>query len=72
MSVGRGTCIHGYTITCSFANVQVRRMFATFGHEVIALHRSRVGGLTLEELPEGDWRPLRWVGWRLELTGASQ
>eukprot|EP00983_Pelagomonas_calceolata_P120300 1160691-Pelagomonas_calceolata.AAC.7 len=39
--------------------VQVRRMFATFGHHVVALHRSQVGGLTLEGLDEGEWRPIR-------------
>ncbi|KAF5832150.1 pseudouridine synthase [Dunaliella salina] len=37
---------------------QVRRMFATFGHHVVALHRSHVGGLTLEGLDEGEWRPI--------------
>lgn len=37
---------------------QVRRMFAAIGNHVEALHRSRVGGLTLGELPSGQWRPL--------------
>ena len=37
---------------------QVRRMFAAIGNHVVALHRSRVGGLGLEDLPEGDWRQL--------------
>lgn len=37
---------------------QVRRMFAAVGNHVEALHRSRVGGLTLGELPEGKWRLL--------------
>lgn len=37
---------------------QVRRMFAAVGNHVEALHRSRVGGLGLDGLPEGDWRIL--------------
>jgi 16S rRNA pseudouridine516 synthase len=37
---------------------QVRRMFAAVGNHVEALHRSRVGGLTLGELASGKWRPL--------------
>jgi 16S rRNA pseudouridine516 synthase len=37
---------------------QVRRMFAAVGNHVEALHRSRVGGLTLGELEIGKWRPL--------------
>lgn len=37
---------------------QVRRMFAAVGNHVQALHRSRIGGLTLEGLPEGEWRTL--------------
>ena len=37
---------------------QVRRMFAAVGNHVVALHRSRVGGLTLDGLPEGQWRIL--------------
>lgn len=37
---------------------QVRRMFAAVGHHVVALHRSQVGGLTLDGLPEGQWRLL--------------
>jgi 16S rRNA pseudouridine516 synthase len=37
---------------------QVRRMFAAVGNHVEALHRSRIGGLTLGELPEGEWRIL--------------
>ena len=37
---------------------QVRRMFAAVGNHVEALHRSRVGGLTLGELVSGKWRPL--------------
>lgn len=37
---------------------QARRMFAAVGNHVDALHRSRVGGLALDGLPEGDWRIL--------------
>ena len=37
---------------------QVRRMFAAVGNHVDALHRERVGGLTLDDLPEGKWRAL--------------
>jgi len=37
---------------------QVRRMFAATGNHVERLHRSRVGGLALEGLPEGGWRAL--------------
>lgn len=37
---------------------QVRRMFAATGNRVVALHRSRIGGLGLGALPEGQWRAL--------------
>lgn len=37
---------------------QVRRMFAALGNHVSALHRSRIGGLSLEGLAEGQWRVL--------------
>lgn len=37
---------------------QVRRMFAATGNHVQALHRSRVGGLDLQGLDEGQWRQL--------------
>jgi 16S rRNA pseudouridine516 synthase len=37
---------------------QVRRMFAAVGNHVEQLHRSRVGGLTLEDLEAGKWRKL--------------
>ncbi len=37
---------------------QVRRMFAAVGNHVAALHRSRIGGLGLGDLPEGRWRVL--------------
>lgn len=37
---------------------QARRMFAAVGNHVDTLHRSRLGGLTLGELPVGQWRLL--------------
>lgn len=37
---------------------QVRRMFAAAGNHVLALHRARIGGLDLGDLPEGRWRLL--------------
>lgn len=37
---------------------QARRMFAAIGNHVEALHRSRVGGLELDDLPSGEWRLL--------------
>ncbi|MFT4197425.1 MAG: 16S rRNA pseudouridine(516) synthase [Pseudoxanthomonas sp.] len=37
---------------------QVRRMFAAAGNHVVALHRSRIGGLELGGLPEAQWRVL--------------
>jgi len=37
---------------------QVRRMFAAVGNHVEALHRSRIGGLALDDLPAGQWRLL--------------
>ncbi|HEY0660148.1 MAG TPA: pseudouridine synthase [Lysobacter sp.] len=37
---------------------QVRRMFAAVGNHVEALHRSRIGGLALDGLSAGQWRPL--------------
>jgi 16S rRNA pseudouridine516 synthase len=37
---------------------QVRRMFASQGCEVLALHRDRFGPLSLGDLPAGQWREL--------------
>jgi pseudouridine synthase len=37
---------------------QVRRMFAAAGNHVETLRRISVGGLTLGELPPGEWRAL--------------
>lgn len=35
---------------------QVRRMFGVQGCQVIGLHRTRVGAITLADLPAGQWR----------------
>jgi len=37
---------------------QARRMFAAVGNHVETLHRCRIGGLTLGDLPSGEWRIL--------------
>ena len=37
---------------------QVRRMFAAVGNHVVALHRERIGGLSLGSLEPGAWQPL--------------
>ncbi len=37
---------------------QVRRMFAAAGNHVDALHRSRIGGLGLDDLEPGAWHAL--------------
>ena len=37
---------------------QVRRMFAAVGNHVDALHREKIGGLALGDLPAGQWRAL--------------
>ena len=37
---------------------QVRRMFAAVGNHVLALHRSRIGGLEVGTLAPGEWRML--------------
>ena len=49
---------------------QVRRMFAAVGNHVQALHRSRVGGLGLGDLAEGQWRLLE-AGDLAQLFGAT-
>lgn len=37
---------------------QVKRMFAAVGNHVERLHRAAIGGLSLGDLPEGQWRML--------------
>lgn len=49
---------------------QVRRMFAAVGNHVEALHRSRIGGLTLGELEPGKWRPLDAAEVKLVFAGS--
>ncbi len=39
-------------------NRQVRRMFGTVGHPVLALERLSMGPLRLGDLPQGQWREL--------------
>jgi 16S rRNA pseudouridine516 synthase len=49
---------------------QVRRMFAALGNHVEALHRSRIGALTLGELAPGHWRVLDAAQVRLVIDRA--
>ncbi len=49
---------------------QVKRMFHAVGNRVTALHRERIGNITLD-IPEGEWRNLRedeidWVNLQAE------
>lgn len=37
---------------------QVKRMFEAVGNKVLTLHRSRIGDLQLDDLPEGEFRQL--------------
>ncbi|GFH16110.1 S4 RNA-binding domain-containing protein, partial [Haematococcus lacustris] len=47
---------HRVTVAvCEGRYHQVRRMLAAVGHDVVRLHRSQVGGLTLGDLAEGEW-----------------
>ena len=42
---------------------QVKRMFASLGNKVVALHRWKIGGVVLDEhLAEGEFRPLTEEG----------
>ncbi|GAB3752924.1 pseudouridine synthase [Lysobacter olei] len=50
---------------------QVRRMFAAVGNHVDALHRSRIGGLSLADLPSGEWRTLDAADLHSLFTGAG-
>lgn len=50
---------------------QVRRMFAAVGNHVETLHRSRIGGLALGDLPEGQWRALDAADLETLFTGAQ-
>ena len=44
---------------------QVRRMFAAVGNHVNTLHRCRMGGIALDDLPSGQWRALDEADQRL-------
>ena len=51
---------------------QVRRMFAAVGNHVTALHRDRIGGLTLpEDLEPGQYRLLGEADLALLLPSAQ-
>lgn len=50
---------------------QVRRMFAAVGNRVLGLHRERIGGLSLADLPSGQWRLLEAHD-REQLMGAAK
>lgn len=50
---------------------QARRMFAAVGNHVETLHRSRVGGLELDDLPVGRWRTLQAHDLERLFAGAS-
>ena len=39
-------------------NRQVRKMCEVIGHKVIALHRSKIGNISVKDLPLGKWRYL--------------
>jgi 23S rRNA pseudouridine2604 synthase len=39
-------------------NRQIRRMCQALGYRVVALHRTRIMGISLEDLPLGKWRSL--------------
>ncbi|RZZ89557.1 pseudouridine synthase [Pseudoxanthomonas winnipegensis] len=51
---------------------QVRRMFAAVGNHVETLHRSRIGGLALGDLPEGQWRALDAADLNTLFAGAKE
>jgi 23S rRNA pseudouridine2605 synthase len=39
-------------------NRQIRRIFRTLRHEVLSMQRTRIGGVSLDNLPEGKFREL--------------
>jgi 23S rRNA pseudouridine2605 synthase len=60
---------------CSFSitliegkNRQIRRMCEALGYDVIELHRSRIGRLSLDDLDSGKWRLLTQRERNLALT----
>lgn len=48
----------GILLLCEGKFHQVKRMFASRGHEVLRLHRAAFGPLLLGDLPQGQWREL--------------
>ena len=40
-------------------NRQVRKMCEAIGHKVLALHRSKIAGIGVKDIPLGKWRFLR-------------
>lgn len=51
---------------------QVRRMFAALGNRVVALHRERIGGLSLDAgLAPGQWRALTGEEREAVLAGSA-
>lgn len=40
-------------------NRQVRKMCETVGHKVLALHRSKIAGIGVKDIPLGKWRYLK-------------
>ena len=41
-------------------NRQVRKMCEAIGHKVLALHRSKIAGIGLKDIPLGKWRYLNY------------
>ena len=39
-------------------NRQIRKMCEAIGHKVLALHRSKIGGIGVKDLALGKWRYL--------------
>ena len=39
-------------------NRQVRKMCEAIGHKVLALHRSKIAGIDVKDIPLGKWRYL--------------
>ena len=40
-------------------NRQVRKMCEAIGHKVLALHRSKIAGIGVKDIPLGKWRYLK-------------
>ena len=50
---------------------QIRRMFSSIGIDVVKLHRSSSGGLTLGDLPCGEWKYLTQEEIQLIFSGPT-